>query len=134
MKPLLMAAVGAVLAIASVSAAIAGPPSGTTTLLGPALEDTPVDVDVSLTTTSPIVPYEYSIENRCWFDGSYSGHFDSYERHDLIGPWFNNIDGTPHTTATINLQLVPAGAVCKVYIVKNNTTVKGTTTTYPVGP
>ena len=133
MKLLLTAAAGAVLAIASVSAAIAGPASGTTTLLGPALEDTPVDVDVSLTTTSPIVPYEYSIVNQCWFDGSINGHYDSYERHDLIGPWFT-IGGTPHTTATINLQLVPAESRCKVYVVKNNTTVKGTTTIYDVGP
>jgi len=133
MKLLLTAAAGAVLAIASVSAAIAGPASGDITLLGPALADTPLDVEVSLDVKPPVVPYEYSIVNKCWLDGSTSGHYDSYERQDLIGPWFIK-DGLPTTTVTINLQLVTAGARCKVYVVNNNTAVKGTTEIYDVGP
>jgi hypothetical protein len=131
-KIVAIAVAAALASLAVVLTAHAGPPKGTTTLINPpALEDHPIDVDIALDTTAPIVPYEYSIVNQCWFDGSFSGHFDSYERHDLAGPWFT-IDGLPHTTATINLQLVPAGAVCKVYVVKNNTTVKGTVTAYEV--
>jgi hypothetical protein len=34
---------------------------------------------------------------------------------------------------TVNLQPVPEGSACKVSIVRNNTTVKGSTTAYTVG-
>ena len=33
---------------------------------------------------------------------------------------------------TVNLLTVPAGSACKVFLVKNNTVVKGSTTKYKV--
>ena len=124
---------------AAIGAAMAGTASGTTTILGPAApnanSDTPTDVEVSINTTAPVVPYEYSLVNKCWFNGKTSGPSDSYERFDLTGPWSEPSPGDPPTTIeTVNVQPVPAGAKCKVNIVKNNTAVKGSTTTYSVVP
>jgi hypothetical protein len=131
--------IAAVLALGVATAAIAGTASGTTEILGGAapnaFTDTPTDVEVTINTTAPVVPYEYSLVNKCWFDGKTSGPSDSYERFDLLGPWFEPSPGDPPTTIeTVNVQPVPAGAKCKVYVIKNNTVVKGSTTTYSVVP
>jgi hypothetical protein len=127
------------LALGMVTIALAGTATGTTTILGAAapdaVTDTPTEVEVTINTTAPVVPYEYSLVNRCWFDGKTSGPSDSYERFDLIGPWSEPSPGDPPTTVeTVNVQPVPAGSKCKVNIVKNNTAVKGSTTTYNVVP
>ena len=123
-----------ILALGLVSAVGAAPASGTTTVLGDAHQDQPVDVRVRIVSDAPIVPYEYSVLNQCWFSGRYAGHFDSYERFNLIGPWFAGPGGSAETTVTVNLQPIPADSVCKVSIVRNNTTVKGSTTSYTVVP
>jgi hypothetical protein len=142
-KLIATAALAALLALGSIGLASAAPASGATTILGPtggpydseAHANTPTDVDVSISGGQPVVPYEYAIENRCWFSGKTSGPSDSYERFDLFGPWVVGADGLPHTTVTVNNNPVPVGANCKVAIVHNNTTVKGSTTSYPiVGP
>lgn len=134
---LLIAGATALLALSAASTVNAGPASGSTELLGTPAEDTPLGVKVSINTNKPLVPGEYSIVNICWFPNS-NGHYDSYERQDLNGPWFDD-DGpagaaAPYTTATINLQLVPEDATCKVSVVRGSTLVKGTTTAYTVGP
>ena len=134
MKVSAAVAATAILALSLVSVVSAAPASGTTTLLEVAHENQPVDVRASIVTEAPVVPYEYSLLNQCWFSGRFAGHFDSYERFDLIGPWFAGPGGAAETTVTINLQPIPADAVCKVSIVKNNTTVKGSTTSYTVVP
>jgi hypothetical protein len=134
----LLTLVGA-LALGIAASAIAGTATGTTTILGAAapnaVSDTPTDVQVTINTTAPVVPYEYSLINKCWFSGKTSGPSDSFERFDLAGPWFEPSPGDPPTSIeTVNVQPVPAGAKCKVYIIKNNTVVKGSTTTYNVVP
>ncbi len=140
-KRISMLAIVAVLALGVATAAIAGTASGTTTILDlngdpvdVATSDTPTDVRVTINTTAPVVPYEYSLINKCWWNpAKTSGPPSSYERFDLIGPWFQPETGAPPTTIeSVNVQPVPAGAKCKVYIVKNNTVVKGSTTTYNV--
>jgi hypothetical protein len=139
MKRISVLSMAALLTLGVVTIAFAGTATGTTEILGAAapdaVTDTPTDVEVTINTTAPVVPYEYSLVNKCWFDGKTSGPSDSYERFDLIGPWFEPQPGDPPTTIeTVNVQPVPAGAKCKVYIVKNNTIVKGSTTTYDVVP
>ncbi len=134
MKTIAALAATLVLVFGLVAVASAAPANGTTALLGVAHEDQPVDVLVSIVSDAPIVPYEYSVLNQRWFSGRYAGHFDSYERFDLLGPWFAGSDGSAQTTVTINLQPVPADSVCKVSILRNNTTVKGSTTEYAVVP
>lgn len=134
MKLMISIAAALLLALAAVSGVSAGLATGTITLLEPATENHPVDILVSISTTAPVVPYEYSVVNRCWFSGKYSGQGDSYERFDLAGPFFAGPDGAVQTTVTINLQPIPEGSACKVYIAKNNTVLKGSTTTYEVQP
>ena len=134
MKTIAALAATLILAFGLVSVASAAPATGTTVLLEPARQEQPVDVLVSIVSDAPIVPYEYSVLNQCWFSGRYAGHFDSYERFDLIGPWFAGPGGSAQTTVTINLQPIPADSVCKVSILRNNTTLKGSTTSYTVVP
>ena len=104
--------------------------TGTTTV-GPAVAGQHADVTASVTSATPIAPYEFSVENKCWFSGRYSGHFDSYERFDIAGPWYS-VGGVPTTMTQVNLNDVPAGAVCRVSLYRANTAVKGSTTSYSV--
>ena len=134
MRLIISTAAALLLALSAVSGVHAGPATGDTTLLDTPKANTPVDVLVSITSTAPVVAYEYSIVNQCWLSGRYAGHFDSYERFDLTGPFFAGAGGAAETTVTINLQPIPAGAVCKVFIVKGNTVLKGSTTEYTVVP
>jgi hypothetical protein len=139
MKRIGILGIAVIFAIGVATAAIAGTASGSTTILGTAAPDahadTPTDVLVTINTTAPVVPYEYSLINKCWFSGKTSGPSDSYERFDLIGPWFQPTAGDPPTSIeTVNVQPVPKDSKCKVYIIKNNTVVKGSTTTYDVVP
>ncbi len=117
--------------------ALAASPAGAavrgTTAVGPAVAGAHADVTASITSGSPIAPYEYSIENRCWFSGRFNGHFDSYERFDIAGPWYD-VGGVPTITVQVNLNDVPAGAACRVSIVRGNTVVKGSTSSYAVSP
>ena len=122
--------------MAATLVALAGSPAsaavqGTTTLVGSALAGEPLTVTASITSATPIAPYEYSIENMCWFSGHYSGHFDSSERFDIAGPWFD-VGGFPTTTVQVNLNDVPSGSACKVSIARGPTIVKGSTTPYTV--
>jgi hypothetical protein len=102
-----------------------------TTAVGPAVAGMHADVTASITSETPIAPYEFSIENRCWFSGRFNGHFDSYERFDIAGPWFD-VGGVPTITVQVNLNDVPAGSACRVSIVRGNTVVKGSTSSYTV--
>jgi hypothetical protein len=133
--------IAAALALGLASVAYAGTVSGTTTVLDEAGDPTteaiagvPTDIHVELSTTAPVVPYAYSLVNRCWHSGKTNGVADSYERFDLAGPWFDD-DTNPLTSAMIvavNLNPVPAGAKCKVVIYKRSTAVQGSDTIYSV--
>jgi hypothetical protein len=141
MKRIIVLAAAAILAVCLSAITLAAPASGTTEIVGPtggtpdglAHADTPTDVEVTISTAAPVVPYEYSLVNRCWFSGKTSGPSDSFERFDLAGPWFEPEPGDPPTMiVSVNVQPVPEGAKCKVGIYKNNTAVKGSTTSYDV--
>ena len=135
MNRLSILSVSAALALGLATLASAGTATGTTKILGAAapdaVTDTPTDVEISITTTAPVVPYEYSLINKCWFSGKTSGPSDSFERFDLAGPWFLE---PPTMIVSVNVQPVPEGSRCKVYLIKNNTVVKGSTTSYSVVP
>jgi hypothetical protein len=87
-------------------------------------------VDVSVKTTAPVVAYEYAIQNECKFPNRTGSSY----QHDDIVYWTFEVDGVPHAIMPVYLQSVPQGSSCKVFIVKNNVVVKGSTTSYPVGP
>jgi len=139
----ILAAAAAVALFGLVALASAGTASGTTRIVGPtggtadgqAHADTPTDVELTISTGAPVVPYEYSLINKCWFDGKTSGPSDSFEQFLLAGPWFEPEPGGPPTmVVSVNVQPVPEGARCKVSLAKNNTAVKGSTTAYDVEP
>ncbi len=121
---------GALLCLAGAGPAAAAAVRGTT-VVGPAISGTAAAVTASITSSTPIAPYEFSIENRCWFSGLFSGHFDSSERFDIAGPWYD-LGGVPTTTVGVNLNDVPATAACRVSILRGNTSVRGSTTSYTV--
>lgn len=114
-------------------AAYAGPPvTGTTTVIGVALGGQPLDVQVTLRGVYPIVPYDFSLENRCWFSGRYAGPASSRETYQLLGPWY--ADGSASTsTQTVDLTVVPSGSACVVRIIRGTSPVKGSDTAYAVG-
>jgi len=132
MKPIAVLAGVTLLALAATTTAIAAPNKGTTSLLGPAVSGSQVDVDVSVSGSYPIVPGAYSVQNECYFDGKASGSADSYQRDDILF-WFD-VGGTAHSTMPIYLHDIPAGSACKVFLIKNNTAVKGSVSVYTVGP
>ncbi len=117
---------------------LAAPPAeaaavrGSTDVLGTPTGGEPLLVAATIDQPAPIAPYEYSLLNRCWFSGRVSGPGDSTERFDLAGPWFL-VGGQRQTTAEVNLNDVPAGALCRVTIMKGTSAVKGSATTYSVG-
>ena len=122
----------AALVLGAVPAA-GGQVSGTTTLEGPATSGGAVVVAVTLRGVYPVVAYDYLLENRCWFKGRFTGPYDSAETYPLLGPWFAAPGGGSYSEENVDLDIVPAGAVCKVTVNRGSTPVKGTTTSYSVG-
>jgi hypothetical protein len=134
-KLLAIFAVLAILVLGATVPASAGTANGTTTLLGPAISGSSVDVDVSVVSTTPVVPYEYAIQNECWFSSKTSGPPDSYQQDDIVNWIYSSpapYGNVPHAIMTVYLNTVPAGSTCKVFLVKGNTLVKGSMTKYPV--
>ena len=128
MKRLIAFTAAALATLAWAAPATAAPFSGTTTLVGTPISGSTLTVEASLTSNGPVVAYEYAIQNECAFPQR-SGR--SYQRDDIVY-WTFEVDGVPHTTMPVYLQSVPAGSKCKVFLVKNNTVVKGSTTSYTV--
>ncbi len=127
-----------VLAAAAVVAApagtaYAGPPvTGKTQVTGSPTAGQPLDIQVTLYGVYPIVPYDFSLENRCWFSGRYAGPASSRETYPLLGPWY--AAGSGSTSAqTIDLTVAPSGAACVVRIIRGTSPVKGSDTAYTVG-
>lgn len=110
----------------------AGPASGDTDLLGAAVGGQEVVVGVTLRGVYPVVAYEFVLENRCWFKGRYSGHYDSSQVYPLLGPWFD-AGGASYSEETVTLNDVPTGSVCRVSILRGTSPVKGSSTSYAVG-
>ena len=121
------------LLVGTAGSAQAGTASGTTTLVGSAVAGQPLTVTVSLKGAYPVVPYDFLLENRCWFSGRYAGPVSSTETYPLLGPWFAGSGGTATSSQVVDLAPVPSGAVCKVAITRGSTPVKGSTTAYSVG-
>jgi hypothetical protein len=116
----------ALLAAAPVSGA--GPITGDTVVPEPQSAGATLYVEATVTSIVPVVPYEYSIQNECAFPGR-SG--SSYQRDDIVY-WIDEEPGVPHTVMPIYLQSVPKDSKCKVFLMRNNTQVKGSTTSYVV--
>jgi hypothetical protein len=128
MKGFSAIAIGVLMGLIVAAPVTAGPPyTGTTTPLDPAQTGTTMNVQVSVTSETPVVPYEYAIQNECKLPDRTLVY-----QHDDIVSWTFVDGGAPSAIMPVYLQSVPAGANCKVFLVRNNTTVKGSTTWYSV--
>ena len=127
------AVIGAILfAATTTSVVLAGPNTATTELLDAPTAGASMNVRFTVLGTTPVVPYEYALENVC-ITGKGGGY--RVGQHDSIVYWTDHdSDGNPQVTMAVNLQSVPAGAACKISLVRNNVAVKGSTVSYTVGP
>ena len=117
-------------------AAIAAPPtaaapnSASTQLVNAPVSGDTLYVKFTVFGTTPVVPYEYAVENTC----AYPQNNFKLGQHDDIVYWTDrDPSGNPQVTMPVYLQSVPTGAACKVSLVKKNTVVKGSTVGYTVG-
>jgi hypothetical protein len=128
MRRLTAIAAGALVALIVVAPVSAGPITGDTDLLGDPVTGTTVDVEVSIDSVIPVVPFEYAIQNECNL-GSKGGR--TVQRDDIVY-WTFVEDGTPHAVMPVYLQSIPAGTSCKVFLMRGNNQVKGSVTSYTV--
>jgi hypothetical protein len=127
-----LAAVATMVWLALTVAAGAGAqPNSASAVLSDSTPPTGDTVYVTFTVfgTAPVVPYEYALQNTCAYPKS---HFTLGQRDDIVTWTDRDANGNPMVTMPVYLQSVPAGATCKVYLVRNNTAVKGSTITYTV--
>ncbi len=131
MKRLISVLVGMALALTMSGSALAGPPTtGKTDLLDTPTSGETLNVDASVHSNTPVVPYEYAIRNECGIAGK-PGY--STQQDDIV-TWTSGTLTDPHVTMPIYLQSVPSGSKCKVFLIRNGTvTVKGSTSSYTVG-
>jgi hypothetical protein len=124
-----LAATGLTLAIAGT--AMAAPTTGATNLLNSPVSGQTLNVDASVHSITPVVPYEYAIRNECGIAGK-PGY--SIQQDDIVYWTSQDANGDPHVTMPVYLQSVPAHSKCKVFLVRNgNVLVKGSATGYTVG-
>jgi hypothetical protein len=129
MHRILGLAAGLLAALVMVGPVSAGPPyTGNTVLLGTPKSGETLSVDVSVTSNTPVVAYEYAINNKC----SWSNKGSSSQTEAIV-TWTYELDGLPHAVLPIYLQSVPAGASCTVFLTRSNVVVKGTAKSYTVG-
>ena len=87
-----------------------------------------VDAYIEVADVVPVVPYEYAIQNEC----SLPNRGGRTIQHDDIVYWIDQPGEFPHTVMPIYLGSIPAGSKCKVFLMRGNTTVKGSVSTYEV--
>jgi hypothetical protein len=123
-----------VLALVVVAAASGGQTSASTDLLAPGpLSGQTLYVTFTVVSTTPVVPYEYALENTCTYPPKTFGH-RTLGQHDAIVTWTDeDADHNPVVTMPVYLQSVPTGSACRIALVDNNTVVKGSAVTYTVG-
>jgi hypothetical protein len=133
-QPTIFAAV-ALLALSVTATVIASAATGTTTLLDLPTAGSSAELDVSVVNSTPVQPHEYALQNECYFSGRVSAPPDSVQKDDIVG-WIYSAPppygDVPHAIMTVHLDAVPAGSICQVFLVKGNSVVQGSTTTYRV--
>lgn len=121
-------ATGILAALIAANPVSAGPITGTTNLLDPPVTGTTMDVEVSVDSVIPVVPYEHAIKNEC----SLPNKGGRTIQCDAIVDWTYEVAEIPHAVMPIYLQSIPVGSKCKVFLMRNNTQVKGSVTAYTV--
>jgi hypothetical protein len=114
---------------------IASSATGAITLLDLPTAGSSAALDVSVVSISPVGPREYALQNECYFSGKVSGSPDLVQRDDIIDwtysapPPYGDV---PHALMAVDLDTVPAGSTCQVFLVKANSVVQGSMTKYRV--
>lgn len=85
-------------------------------------------VDAVVFSDGPVVPYEIAIQNECQLPNRGAR---TVQRDDIV-EWVDTADSYPHTVMPIYLQSIPQGSKCKVFLVRGNTQLKGSVTSYTV--
>lgn len=130
MKRPMAVAVGLLTALLMAAPTSAGPLyTGDTELLGTPTSGATLDVEVSVTSEGPVVPYEFQIQNECQLPDR-GGR--SLQRDDIV-EWVYEVDSDPHTVMPVYLQSIPAGSKCKVFLTRGNVQLKGSVSSYTVG-
>jgi hypothetical protein len=130
-RPALLATI-VLLALTTASTAGARPNSASTTLDGTPTAGQTLLVTFTVFGDTPVVPYEYALENVCVYGSKQTGHFTIGQHDDIVYWTDRDAAGNPQVTMPVYLQSVPAGSTCKVSLVANNTAVKSSTTDYSV--
>ena len=132
MRTLAALTTAVVVALGVATSAGAAQNSAHTDLLDPPTSGTTLDVRFTVFGGTPVVPYEYALQNVCITPNQKGGSY-TIGQHDPIVYWTDqDAQGNPQVTMPVYLESVPAGSSCKVSLVKNNTAVKGSTVAYTV--
>jgi hypothetical protein len=126
----ILAAVGATALV--VATAVAAAPNSAATTIGTPTAGSTLDVTFTVFGSTPVVPYEYAIQNTCVYPPKTFGHYTLGQRDDIVQWTDTDAFGNPRVTMPVYLQAVPAGSTCKVSLMDNNTVVKGSTVSYTV--
>jgi hypothetical protein len=116
-------------ALALAVPASAGPLyTGDTSIPDPQPAGATLMVDAVVFSEGPVVPYEIAIQNECQLPDR-GGR--TVQRDDIVD-WVDTEDAYPHTVMPIYLQAIPAGSKCKVFLMRGNTQLKGSVSSYAV--
>ena len=107
MRTLAALATTALIGLAIASAAVAAQNKATTTLENAPVAGTTLYVTFTVSGTTPVVPYEYALQNTCTYPPKTFGHF-TLGQHDDIATWTDQgPNGEPRVTMPVYLQSVP---------------------------
>jgi hypothetical protein len=115
--------------------AFTGTGTGATTMLDLATAGSSAELDVSVVSSTAVAPHEYALQNECYFSGNLSGPPQLQQEYEVVNwiyPSPPPYGGAAHALMTVDLYQVPAGATCRVFLVKGSTVVWGSTTEYKV--
>lgn len=87
-----------------------------------------MQVDVVVFSDGPVVPYEIAIQNECQLPN----RGGRTVQHDDIVDWVDASGPNPHTVMPVYLQSIPEGSKCKVFLMRGNTQLKGSASSYTV--
>jgi hypothetical protein len=125
-----MAVATALLATLALAApASAGPLyTGDTLIPGSQPAGATLSVDAVVFSEGPVVPYEIAIQNECQLPN----RGGRTVQRDAIVDWIDTADTYPHVVMPVYLQSIPQGSTCKVFLVRGNTQLKGSASSYIV--
>jgi hypothetical protein len=129
MKRSTVAAAALLATLAIAAPASAGPSyTGDTEIPGSQPAGETLYVDAAVFSEGPVVPYEIAIQNECQLPNR-GGR--TVQRDDIVD-WVDTVDTYPHTVMPVYLQAIPAGSKCKVFLMRGNTQLKGSVSSYTV--